>query len=89
MGFTAILSGDKAPFITDEQIRDAWASYYPKRHSEAESALICRLLCEVVVQRAQASTIIGTEDNQITHLGFTIGIPKSEFEEVRDDLSEL
>ena len=61
--------------ITDEQIRKAWAAYYPKRRSEAESALICRLLCEVVVQRARASTIIGTKENQITDLCFSIGIP--------------
>ena len=75
--------------MTDEQIRDAWRLYYPKRHGEAESALICRLLSELVVQRAQASTIVGTEENQITDLCFAIGIPKSEFEEVRNDLTEL
>ena len=75
--------------MTYEQIRYAWRLYYPKWRSEAESALICRLLSELVVQRARASTIIGTEENQITYLCFAIGIPKSEFEEVRNDLTEL
>jgi hypothetical protein len=75
--------------VTDEQIRDAWRIYYPKRHSEAQPALICRLLSELVVQRARASTIVDTEENQITYLCIAIGIPKSEFEEVRNDLTEL
>jgi hypothetical protein len=75
--------------MTDDQIQDAWASYYPKRHAEAESALICRLLCEVIMRRARASTVVGTSESQITYLCFLIGIPKSEFEEVRSDLAEL
>jgi len=74
--------------MTDEQIQDAWALYYPRRHREAESALICRLLCELLLQRARASTS-GTEESQLTYLCFTIGIPKSEFDEVRNDLIEL
>jgi len=75
--------------ITDEQIRHAWAAYYPKRRSETESALNLP-----ATLRASCPTRAGFKHRRDrgesnNHLCFTIGIPKSEFEEVRNDLPEL
>lgn len=69
--------------MTDQEIRQTWLDYYPKWRSDREASQIIRQICALIIQRARASTILGTTEHQIMHLCFEIGIPKSEFEEVR------
>ena len=69
--------------MTDQEIRQSWLDYYAKWRNDREASQIVHQICALIVQRAKASTILGTAENQIMYLCFEIGIPKSEFEEVR------
>jgi hypothetical protein len=69
--------------MTDSEIRAAWTNSYPTWRTDADAAAVCRSICDRIVQRAKESTILGTVENQIMYLCHEIGVPKSEFEEVR------
>ena len=63
--------------MSDDEIRQSWTEHYPNWRHDRISSQICRLLCDVILWRARASTLIGTEASRITHLCFELGIPKS------------
>jgi hypothetical protein len=47
----------------------------------------CASICDLIIRRAKASAILGSVESQIMYLCHDIGIPKSEFEEVRKSSS--
>jgi hypothetical protein len=69
--------------MTDSELRTVWMNSDPKWRTDADAAEVCRSICDLIIQRATESTILGTVENQIMYLCHEIGIPKSEFEEVQ------
>jgi hypothetical protein len=67
-----------------DEIRLAWVAHYPNWRSDSPSSLIW-VTMRGSFASARASAVIGSEENQISYLCFTIGIPKFEFEEVRNE----
>ena len=74
--------------MSDYEIQQSCAKHYPNWRTDPLAAEICHLICDLVTWRARATALVGTEDSRITHLCFTIGIPKSTFEEVKNALHQ-
>jgi hypothetical protein len=69
--------------MTDREIRAAWLDSYPKWNTDPDALHVCRLMCQTIIKRALTSAGLGSVENQIICLCADIGIPRTQFEEVR------
>jgi hypothetical protein len=68
--------------MTDSELLQAWLANYPLWRSDRNAWQTCKLICDLLTDRAKVSAILGTVENHVMYLCHDIGIPKSQFEEV-------
>ena len=67
----------------------AWLANYPMWRTNRDAWHTCKLVADLIAERAESAAVLGTVDDHVTYLCHRLGIPRTQFDEVEGCSREL